>query len=82
MSDLFAALKSAKENGSDTREFFAQKLPVCPHCGFETQDMSDQWFAYEEGQHSLVCGSCDADFTVSTSVVYGFSTDDLPLEQS
>ena len=77
MTEKFSALREAKLKDRYMPEgFFGADHPKCPHCGHE-HDISESgwWKLYEEGEHEVTCNLCDGDFTVSTRVVYSFSTE-------
>lgn len=71
------ALKKAKADGDEWRDFCAMDNPRCPHCGaVYVISKHDAWRMYEEGEHEGTCGECDLDFKVRTRVAYSFSTDE------
>jgi len=50
----------------------------CPKCGYywdpsETEDYQ----AFEDGEHSMTCGECEFEFEISTSISYNFQSPEL-----
>jgi hypothetical protein len=82
MADRFEALKRAHKDGDSLNKFWDMRQPVCPHCAHEIDlGNSDMNHVYEEGDHEISCPGCGEDYTVSTRITYGFSTDDLPADE-
>ena len=72
MDEKFKALKSG-----DSMDFWGNTHPKCPHCGRECVVSDLEWYeCYEEGEHEVVCPSCEGSFLVSTTVSHSYSTDD------
>lgn len=81
MSQTPYAAFRAEPDALGRLDYFCNKDPKCPHCGTEVNVGDNElWKLYEEGEHDISCPNCDLDFTVTTSVTYSFSTDDV--EQS
>lgn len=73
----YEALKKENKDGY-ALAFAYNKMPKCPHCGYEFIDLDGEF--YEEGEHELDCPDCDLTFDVSTCVEITFSTDHIPSE--
>jgi hypothetical protein len=53
----------------------------CPKCGKTWKpDWCDDGDLYEEGEHEICCGECDATFTVTTHVSFTFCSPGLAAE--
>ncbi len=61
-----------------TTEFWGNKMPKCPHCGYDYDiARNDAWSLYDDNNdHEVECPSCDLSYRVRTSAVYSFSTDE------
>ena len=61
---------SCKALQSDKEAVTHSDLVRCPECG-HTQAPEE---LYEEGEHRVDCGNCEAEFTVSTQISYSYTS--------
>lgn len=58
----------------DKGEVSHSKRARCPHCAHLFMVQCDDGEVYSDGEHELMCPECDADFTITTTVSYSFSS--------
>lgn len=74
-------IKSEIQRGDADSTSTESKI-YCPYCGEIYEDWDDHELHYQEGEHEVICDSCEKKFKVTTSITIYYDTERMESEDT